>query len=91
MENVYCKISGMITEADFTSWTEEQLKPYFDTVIEGFGSKRLMFGSDWPVCLVGIEYKKWFNLVLKQIMNLSAHEQTAILGGNAIKAYKLKV
>ncbi len=91
LDNVYCKMSGMVTEADFTNWTEEQLKPYFDVVIEAFGSTKLMFGSDWPVCLVGVEYKKWFELVKKQIMKLSIDEQEAIIGGNAIKAYKLKV
>ncbi len=91
LDNVYCKMSGMVTEADFTNWTEEQLKPYFEAVIEAFGSTKLMFGSDWPVCLVGVEYKKWFELVKKQILRLSSDEQQAILGGNAIKAYNLKV
>ncbi len=90
-DNVYCKMSGMVTEADFTQWTEDQLKPYFDTVIEAFGSDRLMFGSDWPVCLVGVEYKQWFELIKKQIKTLSKEEQDSILGENAIKAYKLKI
>ncbi len=89
--NVFCKMSGMITEADFTNWTENQLQPYFDTVIEAFGSDRLMFGSDWPVCLVGVEYKQWFELVKKQVSKLSTDEQNSILGKNAIKAYKLKI
>ncbi len=90
-DNVYCKMSGMVTEADFTNWTENQLQPYFDTVIEAFGSDRLMFGSDWPVCLVGVEYKQWFELVKKQVSKLSTDEQKSILGTNAIKAYKLKI
>ncbi len=90
-ENVYCKISGMVTEADFNHWTEEQLKPYFDTILESFSPQKIMFGSDWPVCLVGIEYKNWFELVKKQISKLSINEQADILGLNAIKAYNLKV
>ena len=50
--NVYCKVSGMVTEADWGAWTENQLIPYFDTVFSAFGPKRLMFGSDWPMCLL---------------------------------------
>jgi L-fuconolactonase len=52
--NVYCKISGMVTEADPRDWTVEQLRPYFDIVLGAFGPDRVMFGSDWPVCLVGV-------------------------------------
>jgi len=87
--NVYCKISGMVTEADFTSWTEAQLKPYVDTVLEAFGPKRCMFGSDWPVCLVAVKYARWANLVRSWITKLSPAEQARILGETAIEAYKL--
>jgi len=84
-ENVYCKVSGMVTEADHRTWTPQDLQPYFDTVLTAFGPQRLMFGSDWPVCLVATSYQKWFDLVLK----LSGSEQDRIMGGTAIEAYKL--
>ncbi len=87
--NVYCKVSGMVTEADYQNWTVEQLKPYFDTVISAFGPKRVMFGSDWPVCLVACEYKRWADIVRGWIAELSSAEQERILGGTAIEAYAL--
>ncbi len=61
--NVYCKISGMVTEADWRHWTEKDLEPYVDTVLEAFGPRRLMFGSDWPVCLIASSYSRWFEFV----------------------------
>ena len=70
-ENVACKLSGMVTEANYKNWTEAQLQPYFDVVLEAFGPSRLMFGSDWPVCLVAIEYKNWLNLVKKVVSGFS--------------------
>ena len=88
-KNVWCKLSGMVTEADFKSWTPEQLKPYMETVLEAFGPERLMFGSDWPVCLAATSYKNWYELVTKFIETLSADEQAQIMGINAIEAYKL--
>jgi len=88
-ENVSCKISGMVTEADFNKWTPEQLQPYFDIVIEAFGSDRLLFGSDWPVCLVATSYNDWINLVKKNISRFSETEQAKILGDNAIRIYNL--
>ena len=88
-ENVFCKISGMVTEASFTKWTVEQLQPYFDVVLETFGPKRLMFGSDWPVCLVATSYKKWVEIVKSQISGLSNDEQNLILHKNAIEVYHL--
>lgn len=87
--NVYCKVSGMVTEADFKKWTEAQLRPYFDTVLEAFGPQRLMFGSDWPVCLVACSYARWHKMVSNWIVKLSPAEQARILGGTAIEAYKL--
>jgi L-fuconolactonase len=87
--NVYCKISGMVTEADYNTWTKEDLAPYFDTVLHAFGPERLTFGSDWPVCLVATTYRGWFNLVLERITSLTDAERIAILGGTAIRAYKL--
>ena len=88
-ENVSCKISGMVTEADFNSWTPPQLQPYFDVVLEAFGADRLLFGSDWPVCLVATSYKNWMELVQKNISELSKIEQAKIMGENAIRLYRL--
>lgn len=87
--NVYCKASGMVTEADFATWTENQLQRYFAAALEAFGPQRLMFGSDWPVCLVACGYARWHKLVSDWIRNLSQSEQERILGGTAIEAYKL--
>ena len=87
--NVNCKISGMVTEANFTSWTPEQLQPYFDVILEAFGPNRLLFGSDWPVCLVATTYKSWAELVKKNISSLTKEEQDKIMGGNAIRIYRL--
>ncbi len=87
--NVYCKLSGMVTEADHQHWTPSDLDPYFDTAIEAFGPERLMFGSDWPVCLVATSYSAWFNLVAKKIARLSSHERARILGDTALEAYGL--
>jgi len=89
-ENVSCKISGMVTEADFTSWTEEQLKPYLDVVMEQFGPERLLFGSDWPVCLVASEYANWLDLVKRNLAQLSADQQQLIFCKNAEKVYQLE-
>lgn len=88
-ENVSCKISGMVTEADFISWTPEQLQPYFDIVLEVFGPTRLLFGSDWPVCLVATSYKNWADLVRKTISSFSETEQAKIMGENAVRIYDL--
>jgi L-fuconolactonase len=86
---VYCKISGLVTEANYTQWTEAQLRPYFETVLEVFGPSRLMFGSDWPVCLVACGYARWHKLVSGWISQLTAAEQARILGGTACAAYQL--
>ncbi len=87
--NVYCKLSGLVTEADYRAWTEEQLQPYFDVVLEAFGSKRLMFGSDWPVCLAAITYKGWADMVERFCSELSKQEQERIWAGTAVEAYEL--
>ncbi len=89
-ENVSCKISGMVTEASCKNWTEEQLRPYFDVVLEAFGPSRLMFGSDWPVCLVATSYSYWLEVVKKKISTFSTNEQEMILFKNAIKTYNIK-
>ncbi|MGF1557997.1 MAG: amidohydrolase family protein [Flavobacteriaceae bacterium] len=88
-ENVYCKLSGMITEADFNSWKPEQFKPYIDLVFRAFGPERLLYGSDWPVCLLAGNYGQVKKLVTDYVSELSTTEKTAIMGGNAIKFYNL--
>jgi L-fuconolactonase len=88
-KNVYCKLSGMVTEADWTDWKEDDLWPYFEAVLEAFGAGRLMWGSDWPVVLLASSYARWMDVSLKMISALSIPEQKAILGGTAIQAYGL--
>ena len=89
-QNVYCKISGMITEADYKTWTPEQVHPYMKLVLESFGASRVMYGSDWPVCLVAGNYSVVKALVTDFITDLSQEQQNAIMGGNAAKFYNLK-
>ncbi|WP_303318057.1 amidohydrolase family protein [Flavivirga abyssicola] len=89
-KNVYCKLSGMITEADFNTWTPAQIHPYMNLILEVFGTERIMFGSDWPVCLVAGNYKRVKALITEFIAKMSITEQNAIMGNNAIKFYSLK-
>jgi len=89
-ENVFCKVSGMVTEADWKTWNEEQLRPYFDTVLEAFGPERLMFGTDWPVCLAASGYARWVETVRKFSAALSADEQEWLFGKTAVRAYSLR-
>jgi L-fuconolactonase len=88
-ENVYCKLSGMVTEADWNTWTEQDLRPFIDTVLECFGPTRLMFGSDWPVSLLACAYEKWIEIVERSIASLSRSEQDRLFGGTAKEAYRL--
>ena len=87
--NVYCKLSGMLTEADWQHWTPETLRPYVETVLEAFGPQRLMFGSDWPVCLLAASYKKWAQTVEELIASLSVNEKQRVMGGTADEVYRL--
>ena len=88
-ENVWCKVSGMVTEADAKTWTPETLKPYLDVAVEAFGPERLMAGSDWPVCLVASGYAQWFELLRNYFEPFSETEQAAVFGGTAIDVYGL--
>jgi len=88
-ENVFCKVSGMVTEADWNNWEREDFFPYMDVALGAFGSKRLMFGSDWPVCLVAASYKHVLLIAKEYFSSLSADEQNAFWGGNARRFYKL--
>lgn len=86
---VFCKVSGMVTEADPTCWTPAQLAPYFEVALEAFGPDRLMIGSDWPVLTIGCAYAQWWSIVEKWVISLSDMEQAAILGGTAARVYRL--
>jgi len=88
-ENVWCKVSGMITEADWHGWVLSDFEPYLDVVFEAFGTKRLMFGSDWPVCNVAGGYRQMISVVKNYVSKLSAGEQACFWGLNAIDFYKL--
>jgi L-fuconolactonase len=87
--NVHCKLSGIVTEADWQTWSLETLRPYLDVVLESFGPARLMMGSDWPVCLVATSYKRWIETSHIYISALSKDEQAAIFGANAVSVYRL--
>jgi L-fuconolactonase len=89
-ENVYCKLSGMVTEADYGSWTAREIQPYMELVLNSFGTDRVMYGSDWPVCLVAGNYTKIKELTTNFISELSTCEQQKIMGDNAAKFYNLK-
>jgi L-fuconolactonase len=89
-QHVYCKISGLATEANHKKWTEEQLQPYIDTVLATFGAKRAMFGSDWPVCLLALSYQRWVGIMEKTAERLSVAEQQWLWAETAIEAYGLK-
>lgn len=87
--NVYCKVSGMVTEGRWPGWTYDHFVPYLDVVLEAFGVERLMYGSDWPVCLVAASYDAQFSIVKQYINRLSPAEKDGILGGNAKRFYNL--
>jgi L-fuconolactonase len=88
--NVWCKVSGLTTEADWSHWSLESLRPYLDTVLDAFGPKRLMAGSDWPVCLVACGYIQWWDLLRSYFAPLSEHERSRIFGGTAQEIYRLE-
>jgi L-fucono-1,5-lactonase len=86
-ENITCKLSGLVTEADWAAWAPETLRPYVDVVIEAFSPQRLMFGSDWPVCLLASAYGQWVAAVDELIADLAEDDRAAITGGTARRFY----
>lgn len=86
--NVFCKLSGMVTEAKWTTWKESDFKPYLDVVVEAFGPRRLMFGSDWPVCLLSASYQRVHDLVASYAQEFPAAEQGRIFGETAAEFYR---
>jgi L-fuconolactonase len=90
-DNVYCKLSGMVTEGDWEKWHPSDFRPYMDMVIESFGPDRTMIGSDWPVCLLAGSYQSVSNLVLDYIKQCSENEQDKIKGNTCIDFYSLRI
>jgi L-fuconolactonase len=84
----FCKLSGLVTEAS-ENWTVDDLKPYVDHVLESFGPERIVWGSDWPVCTLRATYGQWIDATDQLLTGLGADERAAILGGNAVRFYRL--
>lgn len=89
LPNVDCKLSGLITEADHTAWTVDQLRPFVDHVLATFDSSRLLYGSDWPVVNLAATYARWLGTARQLVSHLSAAAQDAIFAGNARRVYRL--
>ncbi|MFO0422190.1 MAG: amidohydrolase family protein [Planctomycetia bacterium] len=89
-DNVCCKVSGMVTEAAWRGWKATDFRPYLDVVLEAFSPARLMFGSDWPVCLLAGEYTEVVGIVSEFVSPLSIAEQDQIWGGTARRFYGLR-
>ena len=88
-QNVVCKVSGLVTEADWKSWSSTDLLPVWDVVLEAFGPHRMMFGSDWPVCLLACDYARWLQTVLEFASSLTEDERARLFGGVAVDVYGL--
>ena len=87
---VYCKLSGLVTEAHWSDWKREDFLPYIDVVLEAFGPDRLMFGSDWPVCTLAASYAEVASIAANAVGTLTEVERAAIYGGTAIEFYGLE-
>jgi L-fuconolactonase len=87
--NVYCKLSGMVTEANWSAWTPALLEPYFDVVLNAFGPSRIMVGSDWPVLNVASNYGEWWQVVMGWLTSLTSEERAQIEGATAARVYRL--
>ena len=89
LENAYCKISGIVTEADWHAWNYDQIKPWLDVVFSAFDTTRIMFGSDWPVCLLAGSYAQVKGIIDRYLMGFSDVIRADIMGRNAARFYKL--
>jgi L-fuconolactonase len=89
LDHVSCKLSGMVTEADWRTWTPAQIEPYLDTAMEAFGPARVMMGSDWPVCTLAADYGTTVDLVLDYVGRLTENERSLVLGDNAQRFWRL--
>jgi L-fuconolactonase len=88
-QNISCKLSGMVTEANWQTWTPETLKPYFETALDAFGPSRLMVGTDWPVINLACSYTRWWQIITEWLAPLSQTEQEQIEGKTAARIYGL--
>ena len=88
-QNIYCKISGMVTEGEWKDWKISDFKIYLDTVVKAFGTDRLMYGSDFPVCLLAATYEEQLNIVQAYFSEFTTLEKKKIMGENAVKFYGL--
>jgi len=90
-DHVWCKLSGMVTEADWRHWKSQDLQPYVDEVLSIFGPSRCVFGSDWPVCLVAADYQSVKHTLVECLSGLTEEEQSQVFGASAVEAYRLPV
>lgn len=88
--NVFCKLSGLVTEADWHQWRPEHISPFLDVAFETFGPDRLMIGSDWPVCLVAAPYTRTIEVVKTYLQTQTTESRDAVLGGNAKRFWRLR-
>jgi L-fuconolactonase len=91
LPNAWWKLSGLVTEADWQAWQPSDLQPFMDRVLEVAGADRLMFGSDWPVCLLAAGYDEVLSTAQRLMAALTADEQAAVFGGTAVQVYGLAV
>ncbi|WP_330280868.1 amidohydrolase family protein [Streptomyces sp. NBC_00588] len=89
--NTLCKLSGLVTEADWYGWTVDDLRPFAETVLDAFGPNRIMYGSDWPVCTVAAEYAQVLDAARALTLGLSPDERDDIFARTAVSAYRLRV
>jgi L-fuconolactonase len=89
LPNTWCKLSGLVTEADWAAWTVDDLRPYADRALDAFGPSRLIYGSDWPVCLLASSYATVFHTARALTDGLSEGERAAVFGGSAEEVYRL--
>lgn len=89
LDNVSCKVSGLVTEANLRTWQKDDFTPFLDVILESFGNHRIMFGSDWPVCRLAATYGQVVDILEKYTFSFSASEKELFWGGNAIKFYNL--
>lgn len=90
-DNLYCKLSGLVTEAAWGAWRREDFTPYLDVALEAFGAERLLVGSDWPVCTLSADYDAVLDIVSRHTASLGSSERDAIFGGAAAEVYRLEV
>ncbi|MGW5247534.1 amidohydrolase family protein [Streptomyces sp. NPDC004129] len=89
--NIFCKLSGLVTEADWHGWTVDDLRPFAETVLDAFGPDRVMYGSDWPVCTVAADYGEVLDAARALTVGISVDERARVFGGTAVNAYRLRV